>query len=224
MGKRRWTAVDRYIDDLLVRPDPALDATLRASKKARLPAIHVTPAQGKLLMLLARARGARAILEIGTLGGYSTIWLARGLSDDGRLVSLEANPGHAEVARANLARAGLAGRVDIRLGRGLDLLPALAVDGSGPFDLVFIDADKPSLPDYFDWAVRLSRPGSLILVDNVVRDGKVIDEKSDDESVRAVRRMHERIAADPRVTATSIQTVGAKGYDGFTMALVLDAP
>jgi predicted O-methyltransferase YrrM len=222
MNQDQWTAVDRYITDLLVTPDATLEAALDASTAAGLPPINVAPGQGKLLHLLARVQGARKILEIGTLGGYSTIWLARALPADGHLITLEADPHHAEVARANIARAGLASVVTIRVGRALDTLPQLAADGHGPFDLVFIDADKPSNPDYFAWALRLSRRGSLIIVDNVVRGGAVIDAASADASVQGVRRLNQLIAAEPRVTATAIQTVGSKGYDGLALALVID--
>jgi predicted O-methyltransferase YrrM len=216
----QWTAVDGYITDSLLPPDPALDEALRASAAAGLPAINVSPAQGKFLMLLARIQGARSTLEIGTLGGYSAIWLARGLPSGGRLVSLEVNPDYAKLARDNVARAGLDQVVDIRVGRAIEALPALAAEGRGPFDLVFIDADKPSNPDYFSWAVRLARPGTIIVVDNVVRDGKVIEAGSSDASVQGTRRLFERMAAEKRVTATAIQTVGLKGYDGFAIARV----
>jgi predicted O-methyltransferase YrrM len=218
-----WTAVDRYLDELLVGPDAALEAALQASSEAGLPAINVAPTQGKLLHLLARILGARAILEIGTLGGYSTIWMARALPPDGHLVTLEIDPRHAEVARANIARAGLAQRVEVRLGRALDVLSKLAVEGAGPFDLIFIDADKANIPAYFKWALQLSRPGSLIVVDNVVREGAVIESESPDPSVQGVRRLNELMAAEPRVSATTIQTVGVKGYDGFALALVTGA-
>lgn len=221
MTQPTWTAVDRYLDDLLVGHDAVLEAALRASAEAGLPAINVAPTQGKLLNLLARVRGARAILEIGTLGGYSTIWLARALPAGGRMVSLEIDAKHAEVARANLVRAGLSQRVEVRLGRALDSLERLETEGAGPFDLVFIDADKPNIPAYFKWALRLSRPGSLIVVDNVVRDGAVIDAESADPSVQGVRRLNELMASEPQVSATTIQTVGAKGYDGFALALVI---
>lgn len=224
MSQEQWSAVDRYLADLLAPPDPALDEALRASAAAGLPPINVSPSQGKLLQLLARVQGARAILEIGTLGGYSTIWLARALPADGRLITLEADPRHAEVARANLARAGLAEVVEVRLGRALETLPRLAAEDRGPFDLVFIDADKPSTPDYVAWALRLCRRGSLIVVDNVVRDGAVIDAGSDDPGLRGVRRALELLAAEPRVSATAIQTVGGKGYDGFALALVTADP
>jgi predicted O-methyltransferase YrrM len=215
-----WTAVDRYLGDLLVSADPALEAALTASAAAGLPAINVSPVQGKLLHLLARAIGARNVLEIGTLGGYSTIWLARALPDGGRLISLEADAKHAEVAGANIARAGMENKVEVRLGLALDLLPGLAAEIREPFDFVFIDADKPNNAAYFDWALKLSRPGSIIVVDNVVRDGDVIDTDSNSSTVQGVRRLLERIAAEPRVNATAIQTVGAKGYDGFAIALV----
>jgi len=220
MTQERWTAVDRYIRDLLVPPDPALDAALRASAAAGLPPINVSPNQGKLLMLLAQLQGARNVLEIGTLGGYSTIWLGRGLSQGGRLITLEADPKHAELARGNIARAGLAEVVEVILGRAIDTLPQLAATGRGPFDLIFIDADKPSLPDYFTWSLKLSRPGSVIIIDNVIRHGAVIDAANTAPDVLGVRRMNEMMAAEKRVTATAIQTVGSKGYDGFAIARV----
>lgn len=218
--KEQWAAVDRYIAELLIPPDPALDAALAASDAANLPSIQVTPNQGKFLHLLARICGARRILEVGTLGGYSTIWLARALPAAGRLITLEVAPTHAEVARANIAAAGLADIVELRLGPALETLPQLAEEGGGPFDLIFIDADKAGTPDYFTWALRLARVGSLIIVDNVVRGGAVIDAASDDPSVQGVRRFNELLAAEPRVSATEIQTVGSKGYDGFAIALV----
>jgi predicted O-methyltransferase YrrM len=220
MTQEQWTSVDRYITDLLVPSDPALDAALASSTAAGLPAINVAPNQGKLLHLLARLHRARSILEIGTLGGYSTIWLARALPPGGKVITLEADPKHAEVARANLARADLAQVVDVRVGRALDTLPQIARDGSGPFDLFFIDADKASIPEYFRWSMELSRPGSVIIVDNVIRGGAVLDAASPDPNVQGVRRFNELVAADPRVTATAIQTVGSKGYDGFAIALV----
>lgn len=223
MARQTWTSVDRYLDDLLVGHDAVLDAALQASADAGLPPISVSPTQGKLLNLLARVRGARGILEIGTLGGYSTIWMARALPADGRLVTLEIDPKHAEVARASIARAGLTARVEVRLGRALETLAQLSAEGAGPYDLIFIDADKPTLPEYFRWALRLSRPGSLIVIDNVVRDGAVIDASSADPSVQGVRRLNELMASEPRVSATAIQTVGAKGYDGFALALVTGA-
>lgn len=221
MSQEKWTAVDRYITDLLVPPDEALDAALQASAAAGLPSISVTPNQGKLLSLLARVHGARSILEVGTLGGYSTIWLARALPADGRLITLEAEPKHAEVARANISRAGLDGVVELRLGNALDVLPRLAAEDRGPFDFIFIDADKQSTADYFLWALKLSRPGSLIIVDNVVRDGTVVDAKSDDPKTQGIRRFNDILAAETRVSASAIQTVGSKGYDGFAIALVM---
>jgi len=220
MSQQIWTAVDHYLDDVLVGHDAALDAALRESAEAALPPINVAPTQGKLLNLLARSIGARSILEIGTLGGYSTIWLARALPADGRLITLEIDRRHAEVARANIARAGLEQRVEVRVGRALDALAQLGEQAAGPFDLFFIDADKPNIPAYFSWALRLARPGSLIVVDNVVRDGAVIEADSADASVQGVRRLNELMASEPRVAATVIQTVGVKGYDGFALALV----
>jgi predicted O-methyltransferase YrrM len=221
MSQEQWNAVDRYITQVLIPADPALEAAIEASRAAGLPEIQVTPNQGKLLYLLARVREARAILEIGTLGGYSTIWLARALPPGGRLVSLERDPKHAKVARANLIRAGVADRVELRLGPALETLPRLLEEGTGPFDLTFIDADKPSNPDYFSWALRLSRRGSVIVVDNVVRDGAVADAASDDPGVLGVRRLNDLMASEPRVSATAIQTVGGKGYDGFALAVVI---
>ncbi len=224
MNQEQWTAVDRYLTDLLVRPDPALAAALDASVAAGLPAIQVSPPQGRLLELLARLQGARSILEIGTLGGYSTIWLARALPAGGRLVTLELDPKHAAVARANLARAGLDGVAEVRVGPAADTLAQLAAGGAGPFDLIFIDADKAGYPDYFAWALRLARRGSVIIADNVVRQGAVADPASPDPAVQGVRRFHALLAAEPRVSATAIQTVGGKGYDGFTLALVVADP
>lgn len=218
MTQQLWTSVDAYYTDALVKPDEALDAALRESDAAGLPPINVTPNQGKLLHLMARMCGARSILEIGTLGGYSTIWLARALPDGGRLVTLEADPRHAEVAEANIARAGLSDRVDVRVGPALDTLPQ--IEGLGPFDLVFIDADKPSNPFYVEWALKITHPGSVIIVDNVVREGAVVESDSEDSAVLGVRRMNELIATDQRLTATAIQTVGSKGYDGMLVALV----
>jgi predicted O-methyltransferase YrrM len=220
MTQQLWTSVDQYYSDVLIKQDHALDAALRDSDAAGLPPINVTPNQGKFLHLMARICGARSILEIGTLGGYSTIWLARALPDGGRLVTLEAEPRYAEVATANIARAGLADRVEVRIGRALDTLPELEADGHGPFDLVFVDADKPSNPDYVEWALKITRPGSVIIVDNVVRGGEVADSGSEDSAVLGVRRMNELIAADQRLAATAIQTVGSKGYDGLLVALV----
>ena len=212
-----WTAVDDYVTRLLVPADPGLDEAVRASTEANLPPIAVSAPLGKFLHLLARIHGARRILEIGTLGGYSTIWLARALPAGGRLVSLEFDPKHAEVARKNLAHAGVGDKVDVRVGRAIDLLPALQADER--FDLVFIDADKPSTPDYFRWAMRLTRKGGVIVVDNVVRDGKVIDESGTDENVDGMRRFLAALAVEARASGTVIQTVGTKGYDGFALVL-----
>jgi predicted O-methyltransferase YrrM len=222
MMDERWTAVDRYLTALLVPPDPALEAALAASAAAGLPAHQVSATEGKLLHLLARLVGARRILEIGTLGGYSAIWLARALPAGGRLVTIELEPRYADVARANLARAGLGDVVEVRVGRAAESLGQIAVDGNGPFDLVFIDADKESNPDYLAWALRLARRGTLIVADNVVRGGAVVDGTSADPSVRGVRRFIEQVAADHRLTATAIQTVGGKGWDGFAVALVTE--
>ena len=223
MTEELWTAVDRYFGDLLVSADPALDEALADSAAAGLPAINVSPVQGKMLHVLARAIGARNVLEIGTLGGYSTIWLARALSEGGRVITLEADPRHAQVARASIARAGLDDRVEVQLGMALDLLPRLA-ERAEPFDFVFIDADKPNNAAYFDWALKLSRAGAIIVVDNVVRGGEVIAAASDSPTVQGVHRFLERLAAEPRVSATAIQTVGGKGYDGFVIALVTSSP
>jgi predicted O-methyltransferase YrrM len=221
MDQERWTAVDGYLSDLLVAPDESLEAALRASAAGGLPAIQVAANQGKLLHLLARLKEARTILEVGTLGGYSTIWLARALPPDGRLVTLELDPRHAQVARANLEHAGLAELVEIRVGPASESLAHLVAEGGGPFDLVFIDADKEGYPDYLGWALRLTRPGSLIVADNVVRGGAVMDAADSDPRVRAVRRFLEMVAAEPRLAATVIQTVGSKGYDGLAFALVV---
>lgn len=222
MTQATWNAVDDYLNDTLVLPDAVLEAALQASLAAGLPNISVSPAQGKFLHLLARVQGARNILEIGTLGGYSAIWLARALPPGGgRLVTLEVDAKHAEVARANLARAGLANVTQVRLGRAIDTLPELERESAGPFDLVFIDADKPSNPEYFAWALKLARRGTVIVVDNVVRGGAVADAASSDAAVLGVRRLNQMMAAEPRISATAIQTVGSKGYDGFALALVL---
>ena len=220
MSQELWDSVDAYLTDTLLPPDPALQACLEASRSAGLPAIQVAPNQGRLLNLIAQVRGARRILEIGTLGGYSTIWLARALPPDGRLISLEIEPKHAEVARQNLERADVADRVEIRVGRAIELLPALESDGSAPFDLVFIDADKPSNPDYFQWALKLAAPGGVIVVDNVVRSGDVAKGDSTDPNVTGVRRVLELMASAPGVESTAIQTVGSKGHDGLAIALV----
>ena len=215
MDTHVWTEVDDYFAGALMPADPVLDAALAASRDAGLPAINVAPNQGKMLHLMARMAGARRILEIGTLGAYSTLWLARALPPGGQLVTLEADPAHARVARANIARAGLEEVIDLREGAALDTLPSLA----GPFDFVFIDADKPNNPNYFQWALRLTRPGAVIVFDNVVRDGKVLDAQAE-EKVQGVRRLTDMLAAEPRVSATAVQTVGAKGWDGFILAVV----
>ena len=215
-----WSAVDNFLSGMVVPPDPSLDGAIQASEAAGLPAIQVSPLQGKLLHLIAVVRGARSILEIGTLGGYSTIWLARALRPGGRLITLEIDPKHAEVARANLMRAGLERVVDVRLGPALDTLPRLERENAGPFDLVFIDADKPSNPEYFSWAMKLTRPGSVIVVDNVVRDGEVANLANTEANVVGSRRVLEAMAAEPRVSATVLQLVGVKGYDGMAIALV----
>jgi predicted O-methyltransferase YrrM len=221
MTPEKWTEVDRYIADLLLPADPVLEGALQASAAAGLPPIAVAPNQGKLLHLLARLQGARRILEVGTLGGYSTIWLARALAPGGRLVTLEADPKHADVARANFARAGLGGVVELRLGKAADTLPRLAAERPAPFDFIFIDADKAGTADYFAWAIRLARIGSVIVVDNVIRHGGVTDAASTDASVQGIRRFNAVLAAEKRVSATELQTVGGKGYDGFALALVV---
>lgn len=220
MGANIWAAVDEYTCEKLGARDEALDFALQNSRRAGLPEISVAPNQGKLLNLLARAIGARRVLEIGTLGGYSTIWLARALPPQGRLITLELETTHAQVARENVEHAGLGDRVEFRIGPALESLPQLAKDGAGPFCLTFIDADKFNIPSYFDWAVKLSRPGSMIIVDNVVRQGTLIDAGSTDENVIGVRRLHEQLSQDSRVTAVTLQTVGVKGHDGLTIALV----
>jgi predicted O-methyltransferase YrrM len=219
-AKELWTKVDRYITDLMVPADPALQRTLETSNAAGLPPISVAPNEGKLLLLLAQAMGAKRILEIGTLGGYSTIWLARALPAGGHLITLEADPKHAEVAQANIASAGLAAVVEVRLGLAGESLPQLVAEKSGPFDLIFIDADKEGYPEYFEWALKLSRKGTLIIADNIVRHGEVANPKSDDPRVIGVRRFNDLVAAEPRVSGTVIQTVGSKGYDGLAILLV----
>ena len=218
MTSDTWSAVDRFVVDTLSDSDPVLDAAQRAADTAGLPAISVSAAQGKFLHLLARIRGARRILEIGTLAGYSTIWLGRALPPGGQLITLEYDPRHADVARANIARAGLTDRVEVRVGRAIEALPGLVVDE--PFDLIFIDADKPSTADYFRWALKLSRPGTVIVVDNVVRDGRLVDANGDGD-VQGMRRFLEAAANEARVEGTVLQTVGVKGYDGFALLLVV---
>jgi predicted O-methyltransferase YrrM len=221
-----WTAVDDYIVERLLPPDPLLDSAVTAGEAAGLPPIAVTPNQGKLLELIARIHGAQHILELGTLGGYSTIWLARALPPGGRLITLEREPHHAEVARASIAHAGLADVVELRVGPALDTLPELHAEGAGPFDLIFIDADKQNYPGYLEWSLKLSRVGTLIIGDNVVRSGAILDPAADDPDfgdggvAAGVRRFYEMLAVEPRVTSTAVQTVGAKGHDGFALALV----
>jgi len=219
-----WTSVDQYLEEELLPADPVLAEVLRSSAAAKLPDIQVSPNQGMLLHLLAKAVGARRVLEIGTLGGYSTIWLARALPADGQLVTLEFDPKHAEVARANVARAGLRDRVEIRVGAALETLPKLVAENRGPFDLFFLDADKANTRAYFEWSLKLSRPGSLIIVDNVVRKGRLVDSSSREPDVRGMRDFLDALASERRVRATGIQTVGKKGYDGFVLARVMDAP
>jgi predicted O-methyltransferase YrrM len=220
MSKDQWAAVDQYIGEALMKGDPTYEFALKNSDEAGLPAIQVSPAQGKFLQLLAQSMGARRILEVGTLGGFSTLWMARALPADGKLITLEFDPKHAEVARANIKQAALPPSIEVRVGDAKQTLPALAAEGGAPFDLIFIDADKSGYPEYFKWALKLSRPGTVIIADNVVRNGGVADAASTDASVLGVRRMNELVAAEPRVSATAIQTVGSKGYDGFMIARV----
>lgn len=222
MSQELWTAVEEYVDGLLIPADPVLEAARKASEDAGLPTIAVTPSQGRLLHLLAKMQGARRILEIGTLGGYSTIWMGRALPADGQLVTLEFEPRHFAVARENIARAGLSERVDQRLGAALDTLPVLEREGARPFDFIFIDADKENCAPYFAWAVRMSRPGTVMVVDNVIREGEVANVEATDSMVQGIRRFNIAVAAESRVTATTVQTVGSKGYDGFTLIRVND--
>jgi len=220
-GQPLWTAVDRYFGDLLAPHDEALEAAVRANREARLPAIGVSPLQGKFLQVLVQMTGAKRVLEIGTLGGYSTIWMARALSKGGRIVSLEFEPRHAEIARANLRHAGLLRRVDIRVGKALSSLRKLGSERAGPFDLIFIDADKENNPQYLRWALKLSRRGTVIVIDNVARHGTVIEFRSAETDIRGTRLCLEMLAAEPRLSAVALQTVGLKGLDGFAMAVVL---
>ncbi|MCG8349019.1 MAG: O-methyltransferase [Chloroflexales bacterium] len=220
MNKELFSAVDRYVEELFVPIEESLQATLRASEAAGLPTINVAPSQGKLLHILALLCGARRILEVGTLGGYSAIWLGRALPFDGKLITLEYSSAHAEVARANIDRAGLADRVEVRVGRALDLLPQIEAEQVGPFDMIFIDADKQPYTEYFQCALRLSRPGTLIVADNVVRNGAVLDTNSSDAQVLGVQRFNAALSAEPRVAATIVQLVGLKGYDGMAIAVV----
>lgn len=218
--KRTWEKVDNYLSKLLVKPNAAREAALAANKAAELPAIDVTPLQGQFLALLVRMTGARRILEIGTLGGYSALWMAQAMSEDGRIVTLELDPQHAEIARSNLKHAGVDERVEVRVGNALTLLPKLAEQKEGPFDLIFIDGDKTNYTTYLEWALKLTHKGTVILADNVVRDGKVVEADTHDENVQGVRRMLEQIGSEPRLSATALQTVCGKGYDGFVMAVV----
>jgi predicted O-methyltransferase YrrM len=220
MTQSQWTAVDDYLTGLFFPPDDALDHALESAQAGGLPPINVTAAQGRLLQIMAKAQQARTILEVGTLGGYSTIWLARALPAGGRVVTLEVDPHHAAVAQANLDRAGVADAVEIRVGPAIESLPILAAERFGPIDFAFIDADKQHNADYFEWAMKLARIGTTIVVDNVIRDGRVVDPASDDADVKGTRRFNELLAAEKRVVATEIQTVGSKGYDGFALALV----
>jgi predicted O-methyltransferase YrrM len=222
MGQAQWTEVDGFLGSLLVGEDEVLAGATAAAQRAGLPPISISPAQGKLLYLLAKTLGARRILEIGTLGGYSAIWMARALPADGHLVSLEYSPRHAEVASGNIARAGLVGTVEIRVGAAADSLPKLVAEGAEPFDMVLIDADKGGYPGYLDWSLELTRPGSLIVADNVVRGGAVADGLSRDPNVQGVRSYLEKVAAHPRLEGTVMQTVGVKGYDGLSIARVLE--
>jgi predicted O-methyltransferase YrrM len=220
MDQGLWITVDRYLSDTLISPDHSMEEALDANACAGLPAIDVAPNQGKLLHLIARVQGARRILEVGTLGGYSSIWLARALPADGKLITLELEQKHAAVAANNIARAGLTSLVDIRVGPALDSLAKIAKENAGPFDLIFLDADKPNNPHYLDWAIRLSRPGTVIIGDNVIRDGAIVEKNHPDPRVAGTRTFLEKLGNDPRLDATAIQTVGSKGYDGFAMAVV----
>jgi predicted O-methyltransferase YrrM len=220
MSEQLWSQVDAYVVGKLLPDDPVMEQVLAANRSGGLPAIDVSAAQGRFLELLVRISGARNILEIGTLGGYSTIWIARALPAGGRMVTLEYSPRHAEVAAANFERAGLAERIELRVGAGLDSLPGVEKDGLGPFDLIFIDADKPNNPNYLEWAVKLAREGTVIVLDNVIRDGGVIDAESMDATIVGTRKAFDLMGSHPRLRATALQTVGAKGYDGFAIAIV----
>jgi predicted O-methyltransferase YrrM len=220
MTKDVWEAVDKYFDEMLIPHDPTLDDALAACAAANLPAIQVSSVQGKLLHLLARIMGARNILEIGTLGGYSTIWMARALPEGGRIITLEADPKHADVARKNFARAGVENKIELRLGKALETLPKVVADGRGPFDMFFIDANKSNMPEYFEWSLKLARTGSVIIADNVVREGAVLDGKSNDADIQGIRRFLEMVGKEKRVSGTALQTVSSKNYDGFALVLV----
>jgi predicted O-methyltransferase YrrM len=220
MTKKIWESVDKYLDKMLIPQDSTLEQALEAAAAARLPAIQVSSVQGKLLHMLARIMGARNILEIGTLGGYSTIWMARALPEGGRLITLEADPKHAEVARKNFARAGVENKVELRIGKALDTLPQVAAEIRDPFDMFFIDANKSNMPEYFEWSLKLARKGSVIIADNVVREGAVLDAKSKDADIRGIRRFLEMVGKEKRVSGTALQTVSTKSYDGFALVLV----
>ena len=220
MTQDLWTSVENYLAELLIPPDAALEAALQACVAAKLPPIQVSPAQGKLLHLIARILGARHILEIGTLGGYSTIWMAQALPEDGRIVTLEADQKHADLARGNFARAGVANKVELWLGKALDTLPQITAGAREPFDLVFIDANRSNMPEYFEWSLKLTHRGSVIIADNVVRRGAILDPNNEDADIQGVRRFAEMASKEKRVSATVLQTVGGKGYDGFALALV----
>ena len=220
MTKDVWEAVDKYFDEMLIPRDSALDDALAAASAENLPAIQVSSVQGKLLHLLARIMGARNILEIGTLGGYSTIWMARALPEGGRIITLEADPKHAEVAQKNFARAGVENKIELRLGKALDTLPKVAADGRAPFDMFFIDANKSNMPEYFEWSLKLARKGSVIIADNVVREGAVLDARSKDADIQGIRRFLEMVGKEKRVSGTALQTVSTKSYDGFALVLV----
>jgi predicted O-methyltransferase YrrM len=220
MTKDVWEAVDKYFDEMLIPHDSALEDALAAASAENLPAIQVSSVQGKLLHLLARIMGARNILEIGTLGGYSTIWMARALPEGGRIITLEADPKHAEVAQKNFARAGVENKVELRLGKALDTLPKVAADGRDPFDMFFIDANKSNMPEYFEWSLKLARKGSVIIADNVVREGAVLDARSKDADIQGIRRFLEMVGKEKRVSGTALQTVSTKNYDGFALVLV----
>jgi predicted O-methyltransferase YrrM len=220
MSNELWTAVDTYIAQNLIPSDPALEETLKANAEAGLPSIDVSPAEGKFLHLLAKIKGARRILEVGTLGGYSTIWLARALPQDGKLITLEVVPKHAEIAAKNIARAGLASLVEQRVGPALESLAQLQAEHTAPFDLIFVDADKPNNPNYLDWALKLSHPGTIIITDNVIREGDILKADDPDPTIQGTRQFFEKLGSNPRLEATALQTVGCKKHDGFAIAIV----
>jgi caffeoyl-CoA O-methyltransferase len=220
MDQKIFETVDKYISDLFIPPDEALTAAEQSHRLENLPPINVSPNLGKLLYLLAKLSNAKKILEVGTLAGYSTIWMARALPENGRLITLEIDPHHAEVAKKNIDRAGLSSKVDIRIGKAIDLLPQLIQEKMGPFDMIFIDADKPPYTEYFEWALKLSRPGTLIIADNVIRDGKVLDQKNNDPMVKGAQRFNKALAENRKVSATILQTIGVKEYDGMAIAIV----